>query len=257
MKDLLSRPQRQVLEQLASSSVLLGFDFDGTLAPIVADPARAALAPRTRRLLCELARIYPCVVISGRAVSDLERRLAGIELHAVLGNHGLEPTFATAELARLTAGWERRLAALLAGCGGVVVENKTCSLAIHYRRSRARRRARAAILRAVATLGEARVIGGKQVVNVLPPGAPHKGIALERERLRAGCERSFFAGDDETDEEVFALERRGRLLAVRVGPARGSRASYCLRRQSQMDELLSLLIELRRRHGTEARRIAR
>ena len=256
MKNILAEPQREVLAQLAWSNVLLGFDFDGTLAPIVSEPAKAALPPSTRRLLEELASLYPCVVISGRAVGDVQPRLAGIPLRAVIGNHGLEPWRATDELRRTVERWKAVLEPAIAALPGVVLEDKTYSLALHYRRSRRKKEALAGIVRAVAQLGELRVIGGKLVVNVLPPGAPHKGVALERERDRLGCDTALFVGDDETDEDVFALDRPGRLVTVRVGSARASQASYCLRSQAEMDLLLARLIELRRR-AAEPRRRAR
>ena len=78
MKSLLAPQNRSVLRRLVRGRVLLAFDFDGTLAPIVADPPAARLRPRTRRLLAEVARKYPCVVISGRSRADVARRLTGI-----------------------------------------------------------------------------------------------------------------------------------------------------------------------------------
>ena len=48
MKHILSHANRDVLEQFAWSSVLLAFDFDGTLAPIVSEPDQAAMRPTTR-----------------------------------------------------------------------------------------------------------------------------------------------------------------------------------------------------------------
>ena len=50
MRNILLEPNRQVLEEFARSNALLAFDFDGTLAPIVADPARARMRPATTRL---------------------------------------------------------------------------------------------------------------------------------------------------------------------------------------------------------------
>jgi len=253
MRHILAAPQRELLAQLAWSNVLLGFDYDGTLAPIVADPARAELRAETRRLLAQLAELYPCVVVSGRAVRDVQRRLAGIALRAVVGNHGLEPWRATDELERLVARWRARLAPFVAELPGVELEDKTYSLALHYRRSRQKKAARAGIRRMLRELGEVRVIGGKQVVNVLPLGAPHKGVALERERDRLGCDTAFFLGDDETDEDVFALDRPGRLVTVRVGAARASQAAYCVKSQHEVDALLARLIALRRDARTELR----
>lgn len=245
MRDVLSQAGREVLQQFAWSNVLLAFDYDGTLAPIVRDPERAAMRATTRRLLGEVAARYPCVVVSGRAQADARRWFRGIPLEEVIGNHGIEPLQATARLVREVRRWLPRLRGRLSHFRGVRVEDKTFSVAVHYRRSREKKMARAAILEAAGALGPNRVIGGKQVVNILPLGAPHKGIALERERDRLGCDTAIYVGDDETDEDVFGLDRPGRLLTVRVGPRRASQASYYLRSQQAVDELLSELLRLR------------
>jgi len=256
MRHILAEAQREVLTQLSWSDLLVAFDFDGTLAPIVPDPERAELLPGTRRRLRELAGLYPCVVISGRSVRDVERRVHGLGLRAVIGNHGLEPWRATHDLELVVQRWRAFLERTLAELPGVELEDKTYSIAVHYRRSRQKKRARAAIQSALSELSGARVIGGKQVINVVPAGAPHKGMALERERDRLGCDTALFVGDDETDEDVFALEDPGRLLTVRVGPLRSSQASYCLHSQAEIDELMDRLIDLRR-HGVKQRRVAR
>jgi trehalose 6-phosphate phosphatase len=245
MKNILAGAQADVLSQLSWSRVLIALDFDGTLAPIVREPERATLRVSTRRLVTELARRYPVVVISGRAHADVRARVAGIELAGVVGNHGLEPWRATDELRRIVARWKTRLEPALANERGVVLEDKAFSLALHYRKSRSKGHARAAIAAALSELGEMRVVGGKQVVNVLPLGAPHKGLALERERERLGCDTAFFLGDDETDEDVFALDQPGRLLCVRVGASKRSRAPYFVTDQPAVDRLLSRLIALR------------
>lgn len=253
MKNILARTQREVLARFAGSKALLGFDFDGTLAPIVADPGRAALRASTRRLLARLAGLYPCVVISGRAAWDVARRMEGIALRGVVGNHGSESLRAGGAAHATVARWKKFLAPRLAPLAGVELEDKGFSLALHYRRARKKKETMAAIRRALAALGEVRVIGGKQVVNLLPVDAPHKGEALEEERLRLGCARALFLGDDDTDEDVFAHARAGRLLGVRVGAKRSSKAAYCLKSQAEVDALLVRLIELRTRPGRMSR----
>jgi trehalose 6-phosphate phosphatase len=90
-----------------------------------------------------------------------------------------------------------------------------------------------------------RILGGKQVVNLVPKDAGHKGIALLNERDRAGCDTALFVGDDDTDEDVFALAQPGRLLSIRVGRKRGSQAAYYLPAQGDIDELMKVLIEAR------------
>jgi len=245
MKDILSRAGREVLQQFAWSNVLVAFDYDGTLAPIVRDPDKAAMRATTHRLLGEVAALYPCIVVSGRAQPDARRWLAGIRLQQVIGNHGIEPWQATQPLMEEVKRWAPLLTRRLSPFKGVRIENKTFSVAVHYRQSRAKKKARAAILEATAALGPIRVVGGKQCVNILPEGAPHKGIALERERDRLRRDTAIYVGDDETDEDVFALDQPGRLLTVRVGPKRASQASYYVRNQAAVDELLAVLVSLR------------
>ena len=246
MKNILAPAQRPILEPFAWSRTLLAFDFDGTLAPIVARPDRAALRPSTKRLLSTLATLYPCVVISGRAASDVSGRLKDISLRGVIGNHGLEPWRATAVLSRRVRAWKPLLHAALRDEAGVEIEDKGYSIAVHFRRSRAKKRVRRRILEAAATLEGVRLIRGIEVLNLIPAGSPHKGIALERERQRLACDTAIYVGDDETDEDVFALDQPGRLLSIRVGRKEASAADFYLETQSQIDSLLRTLIRLRR-----------
>lgn len=248
MKNILARAHREVLDQFAWSSVLIAFDYDGTLAPIVADPDRAAMRPRTRRLLAELAALYPCIVVSGRARADTRARLDGVKVRAIIGNHGMESWQGANGFAEQVKDWHQIVARQLANCRGVTVEDKAMSLAIHYRQARAKRSARVAALRAAASLGPVRIIGGKQVVNVLPENTPHKGDALQRERERLGCDTAIYIGDDETDEDVFRLDQPGRLLTIRVGAKRTLMAAYCIRDQRQIDPLIEILTRLRTDH---------
>ena len=242
MRDILAAASGDVLDRFARSRPLLAFDFDGTLAPIVADPARAAMRASTRRLLERAAGAYPCIVISGRSRADVGRRLHGVRLRGVVGNHGLEPWRAAPRLVREVRRFVPLLEARLRGVAGVVIEDKGLSLAVHYRRSRDKQEARARIRAAAARLGPARLMGGKQVLNILPAGAPDKGLALERARARLGRATAVYVGDDETDEDVFRLARSKRLLAIRVGRKRGSAAPYYIRTQADIDRLLRRLL---------------
>lgn len=247
MKNILSPSNRRILREFASFDVLLAFDFDGTLAPIVAVPERAKIRQTTRRLLQDLASLYPCVVLSGRTRAEVLERPSGIPVDAVVGSHGAESRQTSKRLTREVGRWQPLLEKRLSTLRGVRIEDKVFSVAVHYRQSREKRRVRAAILEAIKDLGDVRVIGGTQVVNILPKAAPHKGIALERERKRLGCEAAIYVGDDDTDEDVFAHDQPARLLTIRVGAKAGSAASYFIRRQADVDELLRALIGERRR----------
>lgn len=247
MRHLLARPQRALVEQFARSRLLLAFDFDGTLAPIVREPEAARMRSATRALLARAAASYPCVVISGRGRADVAKRLDGVPLREIVGNHGLEPSRREGEFSRKARAWAQHLERRLVDAAGVEVELKGPSIAVHYRKARARRASKAQIDLALRSLpGAFRIIPGKLVVNVLPEGAPHKGIALQRLRTKLRADTALYVGDDATDEDVFVLDEPGRLLSVRVGRSERTAALYYLRSQAEIDDLLRLLCELRR-----------
>jgi trehalose 6-phosphate phosphatase len=248
VKYLLGPDQRVVLRDLAGSRSLLAFDFDGTLAPIVARPGLARMRKATRSLLGEVARLYPCAVVTGRALADLRPRIAGLPLWAVVGNHGAENGTRRRghrEALRAVRSWLRILHERLAPIGGAWVEDKRYTLTIHYRGTSSAPRSRRAVLRVARSLPAARLVEGHYGVNVLPVAAPHKGIAVRALGGRARSESILYVGDDESDELVFSSNAGRGLVSVRVGRTRSSRAAYYLRDQREIDRLLDALIDLR------------
>jgi trehalose 6-phosphate phosphatase len=245
VKDLLAQVNAGVLQQIAWSNTLLAFDFDGTLAPIVADRDRAAMRARTRRLFERVCARYPVAVISGRSARDVRARLGDAAVPQVVGNHGMDRDDDGA-FARDVALASAHVSVALADVPGVDLEDKGLSLALHYRASRSRRAARAAILAAVHAAPVAlRVVPGKLVINALPARAPHKGDALIRARAAANADTALYLGDDVTDEDVFVLDQPGRLLSVRVGRTRATAAPWYVRDQRAVDTLLARLLALR------------
>lgn len=245
MTYLFTRANQGLLEMFAWSNVLLAFDYDGTLAPLVSTPARATMRTSTRRLLQQASKLYPCVVISDRARGDALGRLRRIEVCRVVGNHGAEPSPGAKAMRRRVQQWLPMLKTRLARRQGVIVEDKGFSVAVHYRQTRRRNAARQAILAAARSLTDVRIIGGKLTVNFLVPDAPHKGLAVERERAHFSCDTVMYVGDEETDEDVFQMDRPGQLLSIRVGRKRSSAAPYYIRNQAEIDRLLGTLIALR------------
>ena len=241
MKYLLTSRGRLALRDHLRSS-LLGFDFDGTLAPITLEPGQSQLRPPTHSLLTQVAARFPCIVVSGRGRDDVRARLPGIAALEVLGNHGLEPWYVSASLISGVQGWRERLTHRLAAWPGVRIEDKLYSLAVHYRQAEDPKGARQAILKALAELPEVRILGGKKVFNALPREAPHKGIALTAAMQRFSYPSAIYVGDDKTDEDVFAFCDPARVLGVHIGHSRRSRAEYYLRSQSEIDELLRAML---------------
>lgn len=250
MKSLLAPAQLEVLAQVAAARALLAFDFDGTLAPIVADRSGAAMRATTRRLLTAACDVFPVAVVSGRSRRDVAARLGGALVKYVVGNHGLEPGADSPETEAALDEARARLTRLVAVTRGLALEDKRYSLAVHYRRARTRAAAQAAIRAAIEGLATPmRMIPGKCVVNVVPGGAPHKGDAVLALRARERADVALYVGDDVTDEDVFRLGEPGRLLTVRVGRSSSSAAAYFVRDQSEIDGLLRRLVSLRRALG--------
>ena len=223
-----------VEELLTCSRVGLFSDFDGTLVPIVADPAEAALPPSAQELLRLLAtRLDLVALISGRSVQDL-RQMAGVEGIIYIGNHGLERWVRgraeTLEEAVPFGPSIQRVIESVYGLSlpGLVLEDKGESLSIHYRGVGDASRARVAILDRVSE--EARSLGlrvseGKMVIEVRPPLEMNKGLALESLVSEHSLTGVMMLGDDLTDVDAFravhclVAQKRVKGLAIAVTDA--------------------------------------
>jgi trehalose 6-phosphate phosphatase len=233
----LAGPLGEAFPRLGGSPLVLLLDVDGTLAPIVSRPEDAAVPEETRRTLSALASRpdVRLIIVSGRAAADA-RRLAGAPGAWTIGNHGIE-TIApdgslaidehAAEFQPKIAAAARRLRQQLGGVPGVLIEDKTWTLSVHYRLAdpAAEPRVREAVESAADAAG-LRVLGGKMVVELRPPIDVHKGtaaLALVR-RLVPDSEAAAIlcAGDDRTDEDMFVAMRAAFPQAVTVRVAGGS-----------------------------------
>jgi trehalose 6-phosphate phosphatase len=243
MKWILDSSEVETLRAYCRRESLLVFDYDGTLSPIVADPSEAHMRLETRELLAAVARLYPVAILSGRSRHEVMKFVDGIRVLDVIGNHGLEVFGAALGSAvGKVREWRQELEERLEGLAGVVLEDKRCSLAVHYRGSTDPAAARQVIRRVASDLEGARLIGGKQVVNIVIANAPDKGAALRRLRERLASPPTVFVGDDETDEDAFILSGTS-VLGIRVGLSETSSAPFFLQDQNEIDQLLGRLIE--------------
>ncbi|GAA2062240.1 trehalose-phosphatase [Streptomyces albiaxialis] len=207
---------------------VLALDFDGTLAPIVPDPAKARAHPGAVPALARLApRLRAVAVITGRPAEEAVAyggfaAVEGLGHLTVLGAYGAERwDAATGEVhaappppgvAAVRAG----LPPLLAELGapeGTWTEDKGRALAVHTRRTADPDGALALLREPLAALAARHgliVEPGRMVLELRPPGAD-KGAAL-REFVREKTARAVaYAGDDLGDLAAYGAveELRG------------------------------------------------
>lgn len=199
------------------SAVLL--DFDGTLAPIVDDPALAVPLPGVPEALVALHRAYRVVaVISGRPAAYLQLHLPVGPI--LVGLYGLEEV-RDGEVVTLpdAAPWRQVIDALAAAAiaelpAGVGVEHKGLSLTLHVRPHPDLARVVDAWATGAAARTGLHVRRARMSAELHPPVAADKGTVVTD--LLEGIDVACFIGDDVGDLPAFdALDD----LAARGGVA--------------------------------------
>ncbi|WP_395574223.1 trehalose-phosphatase [Streptomyces sp. BK79] len=199
---------------------VVALDFDGTLAPIVADPDRARAHPDAVPALAALApKVAAIAVITGRPAEVAVHHggfadVPGLDHLVVLGHYGAERwDAATGSLTTPAphpgvAAVRAALPELLerSGAGqGTWIEEKGHAVAVHTRRA-PDPQAAFDTLRAPLTDLAARngliVEPGRMVLELRPPGMD-KGAALRRYVHETGAASVLYAGDDLGDLPAF------------------------------------------------------
>jgi trehalose 6-phosphate phosphatase len=205
---------------------LIASDFDGTLSPIVPDPASARAYPGAADALSRLAGVVGTVaIVTGRPAGDAVELggFSGIDGLIVLGHYGAERwqdgRVTAAPVPPGVAAVRAALPGVLADAGapeGPRVEDKGTALAVHTRQTAdpaaALSRLREPLAKLAASHGLT-IEPGKAVLELRPSGND-KGGAL-RELVRERNARSvLFCGDDLGDLAAFAAVRRLRADGV-------------------------------------------
>jgi trehalose 6-phosphate phosphatase len=206
---------------------LIGVDYDGTLAPIVDDPAQATPLSAARDALGALLGVAQIVaVVSGRPVDFLRTQL-GLEGLTLVGQYGLERVVGDGDtkiddlalpfldaVAAATEDATRRWPDLL-------IERKgELAVTVHWR-------TRGGgpphdELRALAEEHGLAMLEGRKSCELRPPVTIDKGTAFADVVRAGGVSAALFAGDDRGDLSVFdtidALQENGTVAhAARVG----------------------------------------
>jgi trehalose-phosphatase len=215
----------EAIEDLvAHDEILVGLDFDGTLAPIVEHPDLAEPDPEALRLVREIARVpgFQVAIVSGRSLSDLRSRVGAIESATFVGEHGNDVEGVEVEPSQVLEEAGELVDSLLERFPEAVVEKKRRSVTFHTRRlDREKGREAAAVIRNwVADKPDVTLLEGKEVFE-LTTATGDKGDAI---RLLARGRPVIYIGDDTTDEAVF--EKLGPDdIGVKVGEGQ-TRASH-------------------------------
>jgi trehalose 6-phosphate phosphatase len=186
-------------------------DFDGTLSPIVPDPASARPVEGAVELLAALAARFGLVaVVSGRPTAFL-RELLPPEV-VLCGLYGLEVVRDGHRTDHPdAAAWrpvveEAARRAAVEGPDRMAVEPKGLSLTLHYRRHPELAAAVAAWAEREAARSGLEARPAKMSVELHPPIAADKGTAVES--LAGGLGAVCYVGDDRGDLPAFdALDR--------------------------------------------------
>lgn len=211
LRALLARPERAVI----------GLDFDGTLAPIVADPEQARAHPEAVAALAALApKVAAVAVITGRPAGVAVRNggfagVPGLEHLVVLGHYGAERWDAVTGTVSApaphpgVAAVRAELPGFLDEIGawqGTWIEEKVRAVAVHTRRASDPQAAFEALREPLADLAARHgliVEPGRLVLELRPPGMD-KGVALLDYVHELSAESVLYAGDDLGDLPAFS-----------------------------------------------------
>lgn len=250
----------QIAETLRSGSPVAFLDYDGTLSPIVNDPAAAVMPGEVRRAVEHLAAVVPVAIVSGRDLRDVRER-ANVGGVFVAGSHGFEIVGPAND--PIETGHSREFAAYLPvldaaevalrqrleTAAGVIVERKRFAIAIHFRMADP-----AAIpdIEAVVEMARRqsptlRTSRGKKVFELRPDVEWDKGAALEVllgvPEIATPDAVPLYIGDDLTDEDGFRAvhARNGIAIAVRGEEDRLTLADYGLDDVSQVGRFIGFV----------------
>ncbi|MBX3315419.1 MAG: trehalose-phosphatase [Phycisphaeraceae bacterium] len=240
-----------VIDRLAQTPILLvATDFDGTISPIVPDPAAARPDPRSIEALGVLAALESTHVgvVSGRSLATLRSLLGACDHALLVGSHGAELDGE----ARMTQEEASSLSLLLNGVEhlaqchpGLIIEPKPTGVAVHYRHvDESRHQDVITSIESLARCAPTAVVKPGLLVREILVTRATKGTAITALRRRTGAGAVVFIGDDVTDEDAFAsLEPPD--VAIKVGDA-PSLASLRLPDTAAVASFLQALMHARR-----------
>lgn len=202
-------------------------DVDGTLIDIAESPDAIQVEAALLELITRLHRASGGAValVSGRALSDLDRRLGALRV-PLAGQHGLERRDAAGRLwihaapPAAKCSLIEALTPVIARNPGLLLEDKGLTLALHYRRAPHLADYAQRLMEHLAHSAGAglEVQHGKCVAEVKPAGID-KGTAVTEYLAESPFigRRPVFIGDDLNDEHAFIEVNKVNGISIKVG----------------------------------------
>jgi trehalose 6-phosphate phosphatase len=202
------------LAVLASRPSALVTDVDGTLSHIVPGPQDAVVSIEIKEALrVLLPRLDLLAVVTGRE-SAVARRMVGVEGVTYVGSYAIGPAkHAPSSVTSDIRAAREAVLPYLPRLAGVTMELKDISFALHYRNAEDSDGTRArliALLEPIAHSTNAKLMEGKQVIEVVPWDLPDKGTSFNQLLEGNDILGAVFAGDDLADAAIFREIRRRR-----------------------------------------------
>ncbi len=229
--------------------MILLLDYDGTLTPIVSDPAEAKIEPARKKFLTELAKRHTLAIITGRDIESLRGVFGDIPPTIyVITSHGasiyrngrLLKRFATAKAPDLSSLKEK-----LSSVKGVIIEEKEGCFAVHYRKvgEKEEEKVKEAFREFIEKHPPKKVIEGKKVLEAVYGGFD-KGTAVKNflEFIKwDGQEPVIYIGDDTTDRDALRAVKELGGTGVFVGERKPPEADILLKNVEEVYEFLRSL----------------
>lgn len=251
--------KNELLNRLkTASSLLLLFDFDGTLVDIASTPDKIEVTPELKLMLRQLAErpFTNAAVLSGRSLTELHEYLPASIPLAFAGCHGcelqmpgeVEESILDDEEIQFDLDEFALSLEELSDWPGIIIEHKGCAVALHYRMADATTIEHATEefynrAEQLPNYEEMEIIEGKMVLELRPSGM-HKGIAVEfmAQNFMPTIESLLvYFGDDTTDLDGFNALPEGS-IKVAIGERIASSADYVLDTPSELCEVIQGLL---------------
>ncbi len=253
-------PSKESIQHLSRGKLLLGFDRDGTLAPITANPSESFVDQKVIDALKVLQSSggVEIAVVSARSCSWLAQDFTDLKL-ILGGNYGLEVMYPDGEhythdtaksAAAALQALRQPISELAATVPGVLIDDHDLSLCIHFHmvNSSLRESLRTSLNQILSTTSEVKVISLPTSFEVFPNVEWNKGMALQKisEKLAwKGDFGAFFIGDSDPDESAFEWVNSHGGLSVRIGKAERTVATMTVPSHDEVTQVIDWLVALR------------